>query len=116
MHGGWRLGMAKFLKGQLYYANLFGIHEECAKLYFSGGGRDEFCNVAQGVNGALEADWCIVAGYRPEEVMACGATFCTSFSGIGRFLVDVQHHGCCLISQCGIWMCDKKIQQMLGDI
>ena len=58
--------MDQFLKGQSYYATFFGIHEECAKLCFSGGGRDEFHNVAQGVNGAVEADWCIVVGYPPE--------------------------------------------------
>ena len=56
MHGGWRLGVVQFLKGQSYYATFFGIHEECAKLCFSGGGRDEFHNVVLGVNGAVEAD------------------------------------------------------------
>ena len=73
------MGVAQFLKGQLYYATIFGIHEECAKLCFSGGGHGEFHNVAKGANGFVEADWCIVAGYPPEEVMACGATLCTSF-------------------------------------
>ena len=70
--------MAQFNKGQSYYATFFGINEECAKLCFGGGGRDEFHNVAQGVNGAVDADWCIVAGFTPEEVMACGATLYTS--------------------------------------
>ena len=55
------------------------VHEEFAKLCFSGGGHDEFHNVAQGVDGAVEADWFIVVGYPPEEVMACGANLCTSF-------------------------------------
>ena len=59
--------MAQFLKGQSYYVTFFGIHEEC---------------VAQGVHGSVEADWCIVAGFPPEELMACGATICTSFRGI----------------------------------
>ena len=71
--------MAQFVKGQSYYATFFGIHEKCAKLCFGGGGRDEFHNVAQGVDGTVEADWFIFAGYPPEEVMACGATFCTYF-------------------------------------
>ena len=71
--------MDQFLKGQSYYATFFVIHEECAKLCFIGRGHDEFHNVAQGVNDAVEADWCIVAGYLPEEVMACGVTRCTSF-------------------------------------
>ena len=84
MHGGWRLGVAHFLNGKLYYATFFGIHEECAQLCFSGGRRDEFHNVAQGVNGSVETDWFIVVGFPPEEVMACGATLCTSFRGIGR--------------------------------
>ena len=79
MHGGWRLGVAQFLKGQSYYATFFGIHEECAKLYFSGGGREKFHNVAQGVNGAVEVDWCIVAGFPPKEIMSCGSTGYTSF-------------------------------------
>ena len=73
-----RLGVAQFLKSQSYYATFFGIHEECAEICFSGGGHDEFHNVAQGVNGAVEADWCIVAGYPPKVLMACGATLCTS--------------------------------------
>ena len=51
--------------GPAYYATSFGIHEECSKLCFSGGGRDEFYNVAQGVDGAVEVDWCIVAGTHP---------------------------------------------------
>ena len=76
---GWRLGVAQFLKVQSYYATLFGINKECDNLCFSGGGRDEFHNFSQGVNGAVEADWCIIAGYPPKEVMACGATRCTSF-------------------------------------
>ena len=84
MHGGCRFGVAQFFKGQLYYATLFGIHEDCAQLCFSGRGRDEFNNVSQGVNGAVEAGWCIVVGFPPEEVMACGATLCTPFKGIGR--------------------------------
>ena len=79
MHGSWRLGVAQFPKGRSYYATFFGIHEECAKLCFSRGGRDEFRDVAQGVDGAVEADWFIVAGYPSEEVMACGETLCTSF-------------------------------------
>ena len=75
--GGW--GVTQFLKGQSYYATFFVIHEEFAELCFSGGGRDEFHNVAQGVNCAVEADWCIIAGFPPEELMACGSTLCTSF-------------------------------------
>ena len=67
MHGGWWLGVAKLLKGQSYYATLFGIHEECAKLCFSGGGGcDEFHNVAQYVDGAVETYWFIVTGCPPE--------------------------------------------------
>ena len=84
MHGGWRFGVAQFLKGQSYNATFFGIHEECAKLCFSGGGRDEIHNISQGINGAVEADWCIVAGFTPREVMAYGANFCAYFRGIGR--------------------------------
>ena len=64
--------MAHFLKGWLYYSTFFGIHEDCAKLCFSGGGRDEVHNVAQGVNGAVEAGWCIVTGFPTEEVMDYG--------------------------------------------
>ena len=37
-----------------------------------------FICVAQGVDGAVEADWIIVAGYPLEEVMACGATLFAS--------------------------------------
>ena len=59
------MGVDHFLKGWSYYATFFGIHEECAKICFSGVGRDEFHNVAQGLNGAVEADWCIVAGFPP---------------------------------------------------
>ena len=32
------MGVDQFFKYQLYYATFFGIHEECAKLCFSGGG------------------------------------------------------------------------------
>ena len=78
-----RLGVAHFLKGQLYYVTFVGIHEECAKLCFSGGGREEFHNVAQGVNGDVEADWCIVAGFSTKEAIVCGTTLCTSFRVIG---------------------------------
>ena len=52
--GGW--GVAQFLKGQSYYETFFGIHEECSKLCFSVGVRDKFHNVAEGVNGAVEAE------------------------------------------------------------
>ena len=66
MYGGWGLGVSQFLNGHSYYVTFFGIHEECAKLFFSGGGRNEFRDVAQGVNGAVEADWCIVAWFPPK--------------------------------------------------
>ena len=79
MHGSWQLGVAQFLKGQSYYATFFGNHEECAKLCLSSGGCGKFHNVAQCVDGAVEADWFIVVGYPPEELMACSATLCTSF-------------------------------------